>query len=118
MHRHCTPAKELQSLFCGNDFHHPHGKRTLHCILRQKEHANAVIPLFLQRNAGFSRRLFEEGMGHLGEDADPVPYFTGCVFACSVLQLFYNMQRIIQRTIVLMAVNIDNCTDAAAVLFF
>ena len=84
MHRHCTLAKELQSLFCGNDFHHPHGKRTLHCILRQKEHANAVIPLFLQRNAGFSRRLFEEGMGHLGEDADPVPYFTGCVFACSV----------------------------------
>ena len=88
---HVPPSENRQALFLRNDLQHPHGKRPLHGILRQKEHADAVVPGFAHGNAGLFGRFGKETVGNLRQNADTVADFAGGILAGAVFQLFDNM---------------------------
>ena len=55
-------------------------------------------------------------MGHLGHDAHTIAGAAVGVFACTVLQLFNNLQSLIHHAAFLPATDVRNRTDAASVV--
>ena len=116
MDRHLSPAQEADALLVGDDLQHLLGLIAQEPVLRHKEHAHAVVPGAAQGDATGCRRLFEEFMGNLQQDAHAVAGLSGGVLAGPVLQLFHDFQRVIHGAVVGLAVDADDGADAAGVM--
>lgn len=56
-------------------------------------------------------------MGDLEEDSDTVTNLAAGVFSGTMFQPFYNMERVIDRPVFHPAVDIDNSSDTAGIMF-
>ena len=116
MDRDVAPAHDLASFLPCDHFEHAHREGALQGVLRQEEHANAVVALFAGRDAGFLRGLFEESVRDLREDADAVADFARGVLAGPVLELLHDVQGVVEDPVVLSAVDVNYCSDAAGIV--
>ena len=86
---HIPPAQKIHA-FLGNDYlHHLLGLGTPQIILREEEHAYAVVPRLTQDDALGRGGLYHQLVGYLDHQANSVAGLTGGVLACPVLQLFH-----------------------------
>ena len=115
MHRDLSPAQEGESLLLCDHLHHPHGKGSLHGVLRQIKHADAVVPGTAEADPLLLRRLSEKAVGDLQQNADAVADGAGRVLSCAVFQLFHDFQRVIQDAVFLRPVDIYDRADPAGV---
>ena len=117
IHRDGAPAKEAHPLFFHDDLEHLLGLQALQGVLREKEHADAVVPLSLQRDPAFPGCFFEKVVGDLQQNADAVAGLPLGVLTGAVLQLFHDLQRIVHRLMGLCAVDVHHGADAAVIMF-
>ena len=117
VNRDVSPAEELQALLLGDDLHHAHGERALQVVLRQEEHADAVVPLVSEGDAALCGSLLEEAVADLRQNADAVADLAGGILAGAVLELLHDVQCIIEDLIILVSVDVDDGTDAAGIVF-
>ena len=87
---HFAPAKEVEPLFFADDLKQLFVLVAVQLFLWEKEHANAVVTLVAQRNAGFFGSFFEELVADLQQDTDTIAGFafgilTGTVSRCSTI---------------------------------
>ena len=61
-HRHIAPSEEGQTFLCRDDLQHAHRKGALHRILRQEEHADAVVSRCPDGDAALLRGFLKEIM--------------------------------------------------------
>ena len=61
-HRHIAPSEEGQTFLCRDDLQHAHRKGALHRILRQEEHADAVVSRCPDSDAALLRGFLKEIM--------------------------------------------------------
>ena len=114
---HLPPAQEGQPLLLADDL-----KQLLRLIapqflLGEEEHADAVFPLRAQRDARGRGGLCKEFMADLQQDAHAVAGFSLGILACPVFQVLHDLQRVVQRPVALMSLNIHHRADAAVVVF-
>ena len=85
--RHIPPAQKVHALLGDYYLHHLLGLSPFQSVLREEEHAHAVIPGLAQGDAQLRRGLHHQPVGHLYHQPDPVAGLPGGVLAGSVLQL-------------------------------
>ena len=56
-------------------------------------------------------------MTNLRQDTYAVAHLAGSIFTRAVLQLLYDMQRIIQNLVILVSVDVDDGADTAGIVF-
>ncbi len=114
------PAKDFHAFLLRDYLKHAPCQRPAERILRQEEHADAVVA-FLKAcyliDSGLRRRFDEKSVGDLRQDPDAVSHFSGGVLSCPVLQFFHNMKRVIQDLVILSTVNVYDTSDAAGIMF-
>ena len=116
MHRHLTPAEETESVLLGDDLEHTLREGPLQLVLREEKHADTVVALVTELDALHECRLLEEAVADLQEDADAVADLAARVLTGAVLELFYDMQCIVQDARILMAVDVYDAADTAGIL--
>ncbi len=116
MYRNTAPAEQLETFLLRDDFQHTHREHALHLILRKKQHANAVITLAGQCDAGGGCGCFEKLMRNLRKNSDAVANLSGRVLARAVLEFLHNCQRVVQHLVIRMSVNIYDGSDPAGIV--
>ena len=116
LHRHLPPADKLHAFFLGDDLHHLHGLAPFQLVLREKEHAHAVIPRSAQVESQLPAFPAEKFMRDLEQNPHAVSRLSLSVFSCPVFQLFHDIQRLFHHTVVLTAVNADDGADPAGIV--
>ena len=116
MHRHLPPAEETESVLLGDDLKHALREGPLQLVLRKEKHADTVVALVTQLDALHERRLLKEAVADLQENADAVADLAARVLTSAVLELFYDVQCIIQDARILVAVDVHDAADTAGIL--
>ena len=116
MHRYLTPAEETESVLLGDDLEHALREGPLQLILREEKHADTVVALVTQLDALRECRLLKEAVADLQEDADAVADLTARVLTGAVLELFHDVQCIVQDARILVAVDVHDAADTAGIL--
>ena len=116
MHRYLTPAEETESVLLGDDLEHALREGPLQLILREEKHTDTVVALVTQLDALHERRLLKEAVADLQEDADAVADLAARVLTGAVLELFHDMQCIVQDARILVAVDVHDAADSAGIL--
>ena len=114
---HFAPAKEVEPLFFADDLKQLFVLVAVQLFLWEKEHANAVVTLVAQRNAGFFGSFFEELVADLQQDTDTIAGFAFGILTGTVFQVLHDLQSIVDRFVGFAALDIHNCTNAAVVMF-
>lgn len=98
---HFAPAKEVEPLFFADDLKQLFVLVAVQLFLWEKEHANAVVTLVAQRNAGFFGSFFEELVADLQQDTDTIAGFAFGILTGTVFQVLHDLQSIVDRLWVL-----------------
>ena len=116
MHRHLTPAEETESVLLGDDLEHTLREGPLQLILREEKHTDTVVALVTQLDALRECHLLKEAVADLQEDADAVADLAARVLTSAVLELFHDVQCIVQDARILVAVDVHDAADSAGIL--
>ncbi len=113
---HAAPAQKLHALFFYNDLEHLFCLAAAQRILRKEEHPYPVIPCIAQRKAKARHGFLKKAVRYLQQNAHTVTRLPLGVFPGPMLQLFYDLQRIVHRLVALAAMNIHHRANAAGVV--
>ena len=113
---HFTPAKEFHSFFFHNDLEHLLRLVAAQLFLGEEEHADTVFSLSADLD---SKRFGNSGkkfMRNLSQNADTVTGLAFRILTCSVLQILYDLQRILNSSAAFLSMNIDTGSDTAVIM--
>ena len=116
-YRHGSPSEKFQSFFFHNDLKHLFRLCTFDLMLWEKELCNTVFSLFTDFKAFFLTGLFEEFVRNLQKDTNTITGLSFCIFTGTMLQMFYNPERIGNCIMSFFTFYIYNNTDPAVVVF-
>ena len=116
MHRYLTPAEETESVLLGDDLEHTLREGPLQLVLREEKHADTVVTLVTKLDPLRECRLLKEAVADLQEDADAIADLAARVLTGAVLELFHDMQCIVQDARILVAVDVHDAADTAGIL--
>ena len=114
--RHFTPAEEFHSFFFHNDLEHLLGLIAAQLFLREEEHADTVFSLSADVHAQSPGHSGKKFVGNLGQNTDTVTGLAFRILTGSVLQILYDLQRILYGRAALLSVNIDTGSDTAVIM--
>ena len=114
--RHFTPAEEFHSFFFHNDLEHLLRLVAAQLFLREEEHADTVFSLSADIHAQSLCDSCKKFVGDLGQNTDTVTGLTFRILTGSVLQIFYDLQRILNGSAAFLSVNIDTGSDTAVIM--
>ena len=117
MHRHLPPKQEFKALLLRDDLQHLLRLCAQEHILREEEHAHAVLPLLPEKVPAFLRDALKKRMGDLEHNPHAVAHLAGGVLPRAVLQMLYDFQRVIHHPVAPAPLNIDYCADPAGIMF-
>ena len=116
MDRHLSPAEKVQSFFPDDDLEDLLRLISFQLILREEEHADAVIPLSIDRDAERLTDLLEKPVRDLKQDPHAVPGLSLRIFSRSVLQMLYDLERSRYGTVAFLSLDIYDRADPAVVV--
>ena len=111
-----TPAQEGQALLLADDFKQLFGLVAAQFFLREEKHADSVAAFFTQGDPGGSGRFGKEFVPDLHQDANAVAGFALGIFAGAVLQMFNNLEGVIDGAVRFAALDIHHRANAAVVM--
>ena len=114
--RYFTPAEEFHSFLFHNDLEHLLGLIAAQLFLREEEHTDAVFSLSADIHAQSFGHSGEKFVGDLGQNTDTVTGLAFRILTGSVLQILYDLQRILYGRAALLSVNIDTGSDTAVIM--
>lgn len=117
MDRHFSPAEEVQSLFLDDDLEDLLSLISLQLILREEEHADAIVPLSFDRDAERLTDFLKKLVRDLKQDPHAVSRLPLCVFSRPVLQMLYDLERAGYGTVAFPALDVYDRADTAVVVF-
>ena len=113
---HFPPAQEGQAFLLADDLKQLFRLIARKLLLREEEHADAVLPLAAKSDSDLCRRLPEELMADLKQNAHAVAGFALGVLTGPVFQVLHDLQRIVKGLVTLAALDVHNRADAAVVM--
>jgi hypothetical protein len=113
---HVPPAQKFHALLGHDDLHHLFGLGPAQTVLREEEHAHAVVALSAQLYLLNQRGPLHKLVGHLYHDAHAVAGLARRVLAGPVLQLLHDLQGAVHRLTRLCAAEIHHRPYAAGVV--
>ena len=116
-YRHGSPSEKFQSFFFHNDLKHLFRLCTFDLMLWEKELGNSVFSLVTNLKSFFLTGFFEKFMRNLQKDTNTITGLSLCIFTGTMLQMFYNPERIGNCIMSFFTFYIYNSTDPAVVVF-
>ena len=113
---HFTPAEEFHSFLFHNDLEHLLRLVAAQLFLREEEHANTVFSLSADFHAQSLCNSCKKFVGDLGQNTDTVTGLTFRILTGSVLQILYDLQRILNSSAAFLSMNIDTGSDTAVIM--
>ena len=113
---HLAPAQERQAFLFADDLKQLFGLVAAQFLLREKEHADAVLPLFPQFDAQGCGCFLKKTVADLRQDAYAVAGLALGILSGAVFQMLHDLQGILNGLVGLAALNVHNCADPAVVV--
>ena len=114
--RHFTPAEEFHSFLFHNDLEHLLRLVAAQLFLREEEHADTVFSLSADIHSQSLCDSCKKFVGDLGQNTDTVTGLTFRILTGSVLQILYDLQRILNSSAAFLSMNIDTGSDTAVIM--
>ena len=116
MSREITPAEELESLFLDDDLEHLFRLISRKLVLREEEHADAILALSTELDSERFCHLLKKFVGNLKHDSDTITCLALRVFSGAVLKVFHDVKCLVYCSMGLNAFDIGNCSDTTVVM--
>ena len=113
---HFTPAEEFHSFLFHNDLEHLLRLVAAQLFLGEEEHTDTVFSLSADLDAKCFGNSGKKFMRDLGQNTDTVTGLAFRILTGSVLQILYDLQRILYGSTAFLTVNIDTGSDTAVIM--
>ena len=114
--RHFTPAEEFHSFFFHNDLEHLLRLVAAQLFLGEEEHTDTVFSLSADLDSKCFGNSGKKFMRDLSQNSDTVTGLAFRILTGSVLQILYDLQRILNSSAAFLSMNIDTGSDTAVIM--
>ena len=115
--RHIAPAQQHLTLGLDGAFHLLFASQARRMLLGQEDHADAVLARWRQGHALRRHLLAVERIGQLDQDTRAVAHQLVGTDGAPMVQIFQNLQRILDDVMRLGALDVGHEADAAGIVF-
>ena len=114
--RHITPAQQHLALGSDGPLHLLLAGQPAGMLLGQKDHANAILARRRQRHALRRHLLPVQGIRQLHQDTRPIPHQLVSPHRAAMVQVFENLERVLDNRMALLAPDMRHKTNATGVM--
>jgi hypothetical protein len=115
--RHIAPAQHDLAFSLHRAFQFLFAGQTRSVFLRQEDHANAIFTVRRQHNALLGHFLTIETVRNLDQDARAVAHQRIGAHSAPVVEVFENLQALLDDLVAFLALDVSDEADAAGVMF-